>query len=459
MASDMPAGSLRQRIDRFRFTHRTVDGRKIRLGYALAGPSETIAFEETLDIPDSLGPLAAGDDPAVVRALAALHLAGGTSYWKTCVPKHLAVDEGTLSAADAAFWTEAYTKGMAEFFYRNGIDPAGAVQFERTGSTPQPAPAPPCDGPALLLWGGGKDSVVSHEAHAASAEPHELLTVGRAGWEWIGRSAGIAGRPHHVVERRLDPRLSELNAAGELNGHVPISAYLAFAGLVLALLTRRSAVIASNEASASFGSTSWRGLDVNHQWSKSLEFERGVAAWRARNLAGGPEYLSLLRPWTELRIVRAFARHPGYFPAVTSCNRNFSQSGPAPARWCLTCPKCVFVSLMARPWLDDGRYHALFGGDALADPANTDTIAELLGLRGMKPFECVGTPDESIAAIHLARSRGRVLPHGSMTLFNDRIAQTAGDLEEIARKALSTSSDHALAPRWSEILERYAARS
>ena len=94
MASDMPAGSLRQRIDRFRFTHRTVDGRKIRLGYALAGPSETIAFEETLDIPDSLGPLAAGDDPAVVRALAALHLAGGTSYWKTCVPKHLAVDEG-----------------------------------------------------------------------------------------------------------------------------------------------------------------------------------------------------------------------------------------------------------------------------------------------------------------------------------------------------------------------------
>jgi len=455
----MPADSLRQRFQRFRFTHRAVEGRRVRLGYALAGAAgPEVAFEETLDLPESLGPLRRAGEPAVERALAALHIAGGASYWKTCVPRSMVPERTPPSAADAAFWTDVYTKGMAEFLFKNEIDPAGIVGFPASGEAIAPAAAPACEGPALLLWGGGKDSVVSHEVLAVSGEPHDLLTIGRSGWEWVGRSAGIAGAPHHRVERRIDPRLLELNAAGALNGHVPVSAYLAFAGLLVALLAGRRAVIASNESSASFGSTHWRGLDVNHQWSKSLEFERSLLAWRARNLSGGPEYLSLLRPWTELRIVKAFASHPEYFATVTSCNRNFSQTGPTAARWCLKCPKCVFVSLMARPWLDDAAYHALFGDDALADPANVDTLSELLGLDGMKPFECVGTPEESIAAFHLARTRGRILPHGPMTLFNDRIAQDAPDLNETARRALAASSEHALPKRWAAILERYADR-
>jgi hypothetical protein len=299
--------------------------------------------------------------------------------------------------------------------------------------------------------------VVSERVLAQAREPHELLTIGRSGWEWISRSAAIAGVPHHVAERRLDPKLFELNAAGALNGHVPVSAYLAAAGTLIALLSGRRAVVASNESSASHGSTTWKGLDVNHQWSKSFEFERGFRAWHARHLSGGPDYFSLLRPLTELRIVKAFATETRFFSSITSCNRNFSQSGPAAARWCLTCPKCVFVSLMARPWLDDARYHALFGGDALADPANCETIEELLGLRGSKPFECVGTPDESAAAVHLARMRGITLPHGCMTVFGDRIAERS-DLDAVAAEALRRSDEHSIPPRWLAALDAYLDR-
>jgi hypothetical protein len=459
MGTRVPADSLRQRFHLFRFTHRVVEGRRIRLGYALAGPDEaTIGFEETLDLPDSLGPLRPASEPAAQRALLGLHLAGGPSYWKTCIPSTLALEDGALSREDAAFWTDVYTKGLGEFFFRNSIDPTGRVVFPAAREAAAPSSAPACEGPALLLWGGGKDSVVSHEALAAAGEPHELLTIGRPGWEWVRRSAEVARSPHHVVLRRIDPRVFELNAAGALNGHVPVSAYLAFAGLLVGLLTGRRAVIASNESSASIGNAVWHGIEVNHQWSKSLEFERLVRGWTERHLAGGPEYVSLLRPLTELRIMKAFASHPAYFETVTSCNRNFSQTGPAARRWCLGCPKCVFVSLMARPWLDDEAYRSLFGGDALADPANCATVEELLGLRELKPFDCVGTPEEARAAFHLAKHNGRSVPHGSMTIFAERAASAPEDLDAAAARVLARSDDHLLSDRWLRILDAYLDR-
>jgi UDP-N-acetyl-alpha-D-muramoyl-L-alanyl-L-glutamate epimerase len=446
-------------FETFVFAHRAIEGRRVRLGYALSTRSGArVTFEETLNLPDALGPVTDASDPAIARALLGVHLAAGTSYWKSCVPRELIVTDAALSGDDAAFWTAVYTHGLGEFFYRNEIDPTDRVVFRGEGRAESPAPVTRADAPALLLWGGGKDSAVSHEVLAQAGEPHELLSIGRANWGWVRRAAEVAGAPLHVAERRLDPKLLEMNAAGALNGHVPVSAFLAFAGVLVALASGRSAVIASNEASASAGNASWHGIDVNHQWSKSLAFERMARAWLARHLAGGPEYVSLLRPLSELRIVKAFATHPGYFDVATSCNRNFRQDGPAAHRWCLACPKCVFVALMARPWLDDRAYHALFGGDPLADPANATLVEELLGIRGTKPFECVGTPDETIAALHLAHAAGRSLPHGIMTLFADRMGSSPLDAEALAARALARSSDHELSATRLAALDAYLDR-
>ena len=227
---------------------------------------------------------------------------------------------------------------------------------------------------------------------------------------------------------------------------------------VVGLLTGRPAVLASNEASASFGNTVWHGLDVNHQWSKSLAFERMVRAWLARHIADGPEYVSLLRPLSELRIMKAFSSHPDYFDAVSSCNTNFRQDGPAARRWCRVCAKCVFVAAMGRPWLDDAAYHRLFGGDPLADPANATLLEELLGRRGTKPFECVGTPHETLAALHLARTSGRKLPHGVMTVFAEVEVETAHDLDALAAKALAISGEHELSAKRLAQLHAYLDR-
>jgi len=299
---------------------------------------------------------------------------------------------------------------------------------------------------------------VSHEVLAEAGEAHDLIAIGLPGWEWIDRSAAVAGQRLHVVARRLDPKLSAMNRAGALNGHVPVNALFAAAGTLVATLTGRSALIASNESSASSGSAFWHGIDVNHQWSKSIEFERLVRAWLRRNFDGGPDYYSLLRPLTELRIVKAFATHRGYFDAVTSCNLNFRQSGPAPRRFCLTCPKCVFVALMARPWVDDTDLHALFGGDALADPANVKIVEQLLGIKGQKPFECVGTPEEVVAAIDLARTRGRTIPHGIMTAFTAALMTRSLDVDAIAARALARADDHELSPMRLAQLDAYLDR-
>jgi len=264
----------------------------VRLGYTLSSrDGARAAFEESFELPASLGPLAAADDPAVGRALLGLHLAAGTSYWKTCIPGEFVVENASLSADDAQFWNAVYTLGLGEFFYRNQIDPTGRASFRAASdSNDRAVAAHPASGMTLLLWGGGKDSVVSHEILEAAGEAHELLSIGRTDWEWIHRSAAAAGATLHVVSRRLDPALYDMNAAGALNGHVPMNAILAAAGTLVALLSGRPAVIALNEASASVGNATWHGIDVNHQWSKSLGFERMFRSWLNRHVRGGPEY-------------------------------------------------------------------------------------------------------------------------------------------------------------------------
>ncbi len=113
---------------------------------------------------------------------------------------------------------------------------------------------------------------------------------------------------------------------------------------------------------------------------------------------------------------------------------------------------------MARPWLDDAAYHALFGGDALADPANLTIVEELLGVRGTKPFDCVGTPEETAAAIHLAKTRGRTIPHGVMTAFADRVASGLADLDAVAAHLLTRADDHELSETRIAQLDAYLDR-
>jgi hypothetical protein len=444
-------------FDTFVFSSRTLAGRTARLGYRLLGGGQEVAFEETFELPVDVEQSAA--DPAdVAAALAGLHLIAGVSYWKTCCPARIEIEQDGLGAADAAFWSEVYDAGLGELYYRNGLDPAGRARFPGRGE-PAAAAGRDVSGPALVLAGGGKDSVVAWEiartaAGAAGGTGGPTpLTVMPAGQDWR-LAPDRDGRGLRVV-RRLDPRLLELNAAGAYNGHVPFSAILAFTAQLVAVAGGFGEVIAANERSASSGNLVAGGVEINHQWSKSLRFEELFQGWQRRHLGRVPVYFSLLRPLGELRIARLFASYPGWFGAVTSCNANFRQRGGAGVRWCGRCAKCVFAAIVLTPWLDADGVAAVFGANPLGDPENLPVVRRLLGIDDHKPWDCVGTPGEVAAALWLSCQRYPASPLPALRWFRDTAAATLELPEEQVRRELAASPVHRLPARWRDALADY----
>src|SRR5690606_16672904 len=134
--------------------------------------------------------------------------------------------------------------------------------------------------------------------------------------------------------------------------------------VVVALATGCGSVVMANERSASQATRVVAGVAINHQYSKSLAFERLL---RAALAPTGISYFSALRPWGELPIARAFARAPrAVHAAFMSCNRAFVRD---PARrsagWCGDCPKCRSVYLSLAPFMAPGDLATIFGRDLL----------------------------------------------------------------------------------------------
>src|SRR5205814_1210253 len=75
--------------------------------------------------------------------------------------------------------------------------------------------------------------------------------------------------------REIDPQLLRSAELGFLNGHVPVTGILSAIAVMAALLDGRDAVVMSNEWSASVATLQAGGRPINHQYSKSMEFEAG----------------------------------------------------------------------------------------------------------------------------------------------------------------------------------------
>jgi hypothetical protein len=107
------------------------------------------------------------------------------------------------------------------------------------------------------------------------------------------------------------------------------------------------------------------------------------------------------------------------------------------------------------PFLDDGGAQRLFGRSFLRDPENIPMAAMLCGVEGHKPFECVGTPTEACAALHLASQHPREREGAVVRWFVDVVPQ--GDAAAWVREALCPSEIHALSARWEAVLRGYLA--
>lgn len=435
---------MRPRHARFVGTRRTVHGRTVRLGYALVGgPDPDRHFEERITLPE-----AAHEGPATDAALRLLHGLAGVSYYKAALPDRVELD---LPEAEARLVQRTWHHGLGEFWFRNGLEPGGRPRIDGGIPAPGATTATPRTDRALLLVGGGKDSAVSRELLRAMGVAVDLFSVGRA--PWIARQAAAMGDAHLVATRHIDPALLELNDAGAWNGHVPVTAIVLAIAWLAALRSGHRWIVASNERSADVGNTTWHGLDVNHQWSKGADFEHRFAAVTQALVPGGPLPFSLLRPLSEAHIGALLARTTRYDDAMTSCNANFRHApGAEPARWCGRCPKCLFVFVVVGAHVDATRRARIFGADFLADAGNEPLLAALAGEAQIKPFECVGTPEELSAAL------GRwpePLPPAARGVAERLAARIAPGPAWLA--AATPSNEHHLPAGWEERLRAAVA--
>lgn len=391
-----------KQAERFHFAGANYDPQtgEARLSYAFDdGPLLT----ERIVFPYAPWPQEASRQAAFLRALDLLHLIAGVSYYKAGLPP--AIDTGDLLLDDqmAGFLTELYERGLGEFAHVNELDLAGRIRFEPTGELQPVSDAIELPERALIAMGGGKDSLVSLELLRAGDVEMQPVCVGTS--PLIAATVQAAGLPLLQIHRTLAPELADMNAAGAWNGHVPVTAICSAILVCAACLYGHRYVVFSNERSAEEATlTDAAGREVNHQYSKSLAFERALRSVLATHVSPGVEYFSLLRPLGELAVARRFSMMRQYHPVFSSCNRNFHLDGSRLAgRWCLDCPKCRFTSLVLAPFMAPGALAEIVGANLLDDPGQEMGYRALCGLGHDKPFECVGTLEESRAAMaHIA---------------------------------------------------------
>ncbi len=390
-------------------------------------------FEERVWFPGH--PLPGAPDEGTAALLTLLHAALGVSTYKAGAAREILLPP--LGPAGRVMIERLYTEGLAEFFVRAGLPYPPHTRFEGEVTAPAAPPAPSASG-ALVAFGGGKDSYVARAVVAGAGEEAALAAVVMADTvrDAIGSCAPPEDRPY-FARRTLDPKLAQLE--GAFGGHVPITAINMLVLALLARLTGKASVVFANERSADEPTmTLPDGTPANHQDSKSGAFEALMRD--ALTEVRGPAVLSVLRPYSEVWIARAFSRLTDAHPRFTSCNRNFRLAGDAEERWCGACGKCAFTSLVLSPWLSRDEAARAFDGTQLDAPALLPFWEQLLGLTDTKPWDCVGTIAECRASLWRLSSQQDWRDSLAVRTYLPRVLQEDGEA------ALGAAWEAALAP-------------
>jgi len=408
-AASSPPPFTPERIDQFRYLGYDFDASTgVLTGrYAL----DDLVFEERITFAPPSRPDI--DLIAVDRAVWLVYLLAGISYYKAAAPPLIEVGPQGLTPAERRLLEAFYREGLGEFAFRNELDLSG-LQIEAAERAPL---APDVasgsgrrSGRVLIPFGGGVDSIVTVEGVRAAAADASLFVVSREGdlFDAIETAAQVTGLPILRAERQLDAKILRSRELGYRNGHVPVTGILSAIAVTAAILDGRDTVVMSNEWSASSGNVEQNGRSVNHQWSKSLEFEDLFRAALAEALPTPVDYFSWLRPFSELWVADRFAELTGYHRAFRSCNRAFHiDRAQRLDRWCGQCDKCCFIDLILAPFVPAAELRAVFRGDEpLENMDLIESFRTLVGLSGaIKPFECVGDVDECRVAALLASAR------------------------------------------------------
>lgn len=341
-----------------------------------------------------------------------LGLAEMISYWKSVASPLIEINCGKLNSDQVKFWKWLIKNGMGQFFYENKIKPF-VPEIISLGGKELEMDTEKKEGSFLIPMGGGKDSIVTLEI-LKKKEKIQCFSLNPT--EAARKVMEIGGcKDPVIVQRQIDKKLIELNQKGYLNGHTPFSAYLAFLTVLTAKVFGHRFIALSNEKSSEEGNVEYEGMVVNHQWSKSYEFEKMFRGYCKDYLSKEIEYFSFLRMFYELQIARMFSGYPQYFSSFLSCNeahKTYSGTKKPTGKWCGQCSKCLFAFLILYPFLDEKTVTGIFGKNLFKDEKLIPILEELIGVREVKPFECVGTRQESLMALNISWEKNKLTEKG-----------------------------------------------
>lgn len=385
--------------------------------------------------------------------LFSLHLMLGVSYYKLHCAPLISILSGQLNPDQADFWNTVYIKGLGEFYFRNNLDFRDLIHFPYVQKTDIHALPYKVSDRSLLGIGGGKDSLVSYELlQKANKSFTPLVMQTNHSYPLIDGIITYLSVPVLKLQRNTDKKVFEKKKK-VFNGHIPISAINAFLGIFSCLVYDYRNFIVSNERSANFGNLDYLGMEINHQWSKSLEFEQLFQKYIHSFVTPSITYFSLLRPLSELAIVKVFSSYKKYFSYFSSCNTNFKiNESSTNSLWCKSCPKCAFVFSLLSAFISKNDLIRIFGKNLYADNSLSNVYKQLWGIQGNKPFECVGTPDEVKIAFYLCLKNGEFNQDVIMQLFKEEVEPTMKQSETVLAELLKKDSPQTLPTEFSSII-------
>ncbi len=340
----------------------------------------------------------------ISAAIFYLGVAEIVNYWKISCAKIIEINTGYLDTYQKDWFKNLFYNGLGEFMYVNNIVVSEKDFFEfRNADGAQLAPLSNILLPETILLpvGGGKDSIVSYEL--LKPEFSKALTLFavnpiKATQRLFKKAEESEENIQNIkVQRILDKQIMDCNKNGFLNGHVPFSALLGFVTVLTSLIHGKKYILLSNESSANEENVIFEGLKVNHQFSKSLKFEDDFRNFINKYIHPYVEYISFLRPLSEIQIGKIFAEFPENFPIFKSCN-----AGSKKDIWCNACPKCLFAYIILFPFIGKENMIKIFGQDLFENSDMKEMFHDLVDQSRVKPFECVGTYSEVNLALRMS---------------------------------------------------------
>ena len=475
-----------------------------------AAQGEELEFRPSLSLALPLQNQHQLDTQVITNLVFQIGLVEMLSYWKATASPTMIIKAGQLTQKQQKFWQELLIQGMGEYFYLNQIpfwqksfvnfkleptetNQSTSIQAEKPSSSLTLAQLEQKIGKIsrlkstptgnnqllgnhqyLIPLGGGKDSIVTLLLlqRFLKRKPQDLVTMAINPTTAVRQTAKTAEVPLIEVNRQLDPQLLKLNQRGFLNGHTPFSALIAFTSTLVAYLHGVDRIALSNESSANEPTLMWHNHAINHQYSKSFDFETKFRHYLQAILAPSSDanakdkqstksiaYFSFLRPLYELQIAWLFTQiAKKYWPIFRSCN-----VGQKEGIWCGHCPKCLFAFTMIFPFIGETAARSIFATNLFDESSLLPLAYQLVGAKidqkqNLKPFECVGTKLESLVAFWLAdqwyKKRGRQRPF-ILKQFEEKIFHQYPKLDLAAEKIFHQfNQHHHLPPKLATLLRQ-----